>query len=95
MEDLSESSLNTLIKNGILEEFDVIVSRFEAEKITDTHKIQLSVEQLTYASRNSGRRSSNRELRCYMELPEAEKQRSTLISSNRRWKVDHRYFTCS
>lgn len=46
VEDLSESSLSTLLKNGILEEFEVIVSRFEEEKITDTHKIQLSVEQL-------------------------------------------------
>ncbi|WP_369411839.1 replication restart helicase PriA [Chryseolinea lacunae] len=42
---LSESSLNTLIKNGVLEEFDVIVSRFEEETLPDYHIIQLSEEQ--------------------------------------------------
>jgi primosomal protein N' (replication factor Y) len=46
LEDLSESSLNTLQKNGVLEEFEIIVSRFEEEKLTNTHPIQLSVEQL-------------------------------------------------
>ncbi|MBA4054903.1 MAG: primosomal protein N', partial [Marivirga sp.] len=45
-EDLSESSLNTLVKNGVFEEFDVLVSRFEeTEEQTDQHIIQLSVEQ--------------------------------------------------
>jgi len=46
LEDLSESSLNTLQKNGVLEEFEIVVSRFEEGKLTDTHPIQLSVEQL-------------------------------------------------
>lgn len=44
-ETLSASSLNTLIKKGILEEFEILVSRFEEEKLTDQHIIQLSVEQ--------------------------------------------------
>lgn len=45
-EELSESSLNTLIKNGILEEFDILVSRFEADdKLPDQHIILLSEGQ--------------------------------------------------
>jgi primosomal protein N' (replication factor Y) len=43
---LSESSLNTLIKNGVFEEFEVIVSRFGEEKIPDVYNVQLSEEQL-------------------------------------------------
>lgn len=43
--DISESSLNTLIKNAILEEFDVIVSRFEEDKSEYTATVQLSAEQ--------------------------------------------------
>lgn len=43
--DISESSLNTLIKNNILEEFDIVVSRFEPENETDTSPILLSEEQ--------------------------------------------------
>src|SRR5688572_1809417 len=43
--DVSESSLNTLIKNGILEEFDVIVSRFEENPSEFSATIQLSAEQ--------------------------------------------------
>lgn len=45
-EDLSESSLNTLIRNGVFEEFDFLVSRFgEPGEKTEQHIIQLSVEQ--------------------------------------------------
>lgn len=45
-EDLSESSLNTLIRNGVLEEFDFLVSRFgEPGEKAEQHIIQLSVEQ--------------------------------------------------
>lgn len=45
-EDLSESSLNTLVKNGVFEEFEILISRFdEIEEKTDQHIIQLSVEQ--------------------------------------------------
>lgn len=45
-EDLSESSLNTLIKNGVFEEFDILISRFEeTEEQPYQHIIQLSVEQ--------------------------------------------------
>ncbi len=43
--DLSESSLNTLIKNSILEEYDIIVSRFEEDIITESKPILLSEEQ--------------------------------------------------
>lgn len=46
MGDLSESSLNTLIKNCVFEEFEVIVSRFGEEKTPDAYNIQLSEEQL-------------------------------------------------
>lgn len=44
-EDISESSLNTLIKNNILEEFTVSVSRFEPDEHIQTPYIQLSEEQ--------------------------------------------------
>lgn len=45
-EDLSESSLNTLVRNGVFEEFDFLVSRFgEPGEKTEQHIIQLSVEQ--------------------------------------------------
>jgi primosomal protein N' (replication factor Y) len=43
--DISESSLGTLIKNGTLEEFDVIVSRFEDDTSEFQATVQLSVEQ--------------------------------------------------
>jgi primosomal protein N' (replication factor Y) len=43
---LSESSLMTLIKNNVFEEFDVIVSRFSDEQTAPVHVIQLSEEQL-------------------------------------------------
>lgn len=43
--DISESSLNTLVKNGILEEFEVIVSRFEDDKSEFSPTVQLSPEQ--------------------------------------------------
>jgi primosomal protein N' (replication factor Y) len=43
--DLSESSLHTLAKNLIFEEFEIVVSRFE-EKIADQHIVQLSEDQL-------------------------------------------------
>jgi primosomal protein N' (replication factor Y) len=43
--DISESSLGTLIKNGTLEEFDVIVSRFEEGAAEFQATVQLSVEQ--------------------------------------------------
>lgn len=44
-DDLSESSLGTLIRNGIFEEFEVIVSRFGEDKPTDLPVITLSEEQ--------------------------------------------------
>jgi primosomal protein N' (replication factor Y) len=43
---LSESSLNTLIKNKIFEDFDVIVSRFGDEKEPEPYHVQLSEDQL-------------------------------------------------
>jgi primosomal protein N' (replication factor Y) (superfamily II helicase) len=45
-DDLSESSLNTLIKNKVFEDFETVVSRFEEEKISDQHIVQLSEDQL-------------------------------------------------
>ena len=45
-EGLSESSLATLIKNKIFEEFEVIVSRFGDDKIQEAPNINLSEEQL-------------------------------------------------
>jgi primosomal protein N' (replication factor Y) (superfamily II helicase) len=45
-EDISESSLNTLIKNKIFEEFEVIISRFgEFEEDNNTDTAPLSSEQ--------------------------------------------------
>ncbi len=43
--NLSESSLDTLVKRGVFEEFEIVVSRFEEETTDDLHIIQLSVEQ--------------------------------------------------
>lgn len=43
--DISESSLNTLLKNVILEEFEVIVSRFEEDNSEFQGTVQLSVDQ--------------------------------------------------
>jgi primosomal protein N' (replication factor Y) (superfamily II helicase) len=43
-DELSESSLNTLVKNKILEEFEVIVSRFEEEE-ESTAELLLSEDQ--------------------------------------------------
>lgn len=39
--EISESSLSTLLKNGVFEEFERIISRFE-EQSTQTHTLQLS-----------------------------------------------------
>lgn len=44
-DELSESSLQTLIKNKIFEEFEVIVSRFEEEDLINA-EVNLSEEQL-------------------------------------------------
>lgn len=44
-EEVSESSVNTLIKHNILEEFEIIVSRFDEEEIKDAPAIHLSAEQ--------------------------------------------------
>lgn len=43
--DLSESSLNTLIKNGVLEEFETIVPRFGFDDVVVNAPILLSAEQ--------------------------------------------------
>lgn len=43
--EISESSLTTLVKNNILEEFEVIVSRFELEEDGTMPEISLSEEQ--------------------------------------------------
>jgi primosomal protein N' (replication factor Y) (superfamily II helicase) len=45
-DDLSESSLSTLIRNNIFEEFDVIISRFPEEGKAAPHAVQLSEDQL-------------------------------------------------
>jgi primosomal protein N' (replication factor Y) (superfamily II helicase) len=45
-EDISESSLSTLIKNGVLEEFEIIVSRFETEADQIIPEVTLSDDQL-------------------------------------------------
>lgn len=42
---VSESSLNTLIKNGVFEEFEKILSRFGDEEFTPAQNIYLSDEQ--------------------------------------------------
>jgi primosomal protein N' (replication factor Y) len=44
-EDISESSLNTLIKHEVLEEFEVIVSRFGEDKDDSMMHVPLSPEQ--------------------------------------------------
>ncbi|HYG03093.1 MAG TPA: primosomal protein N', partial [Chryseosolibacter sp.] len=44
-EQISDSSLNTLIKNGILEEFEIIVPRFGFEEDADPSNILLSEDQ--------------------------------------------------
>src|SRR5690606_19406182 len=45
-QDISESSINTLVKNGIFEEFSIAVSRFEdSVNDTETAYVQLSEEQ--------------------------------------------------
>jgi primosomal protein N' (replication factor Y) (superfamily II helicase) len=44
-ENLSISSLNTLLKNGILEEFEIVVSRFAEYAHIDFPKMQLSPKQ--------------------------------------------------
>ena len=43
--DLSESSLNTLIKNGVFEEFEKIISRFSEDALTNSQTITLSEDQ--------------------------------------------------
>lgn len=43
--DVSESSLNTLIRNGVFEEFEKILSRFEQDDLQATQQINLSEEQ--------------------------------------------------
>lgn len=45
VEDISESSLNTLIKNKILEEFETVIPRFGFEDKQETPVILLSEEQ--------------------------------------------------
>jgi primosomal protein N' (replication factor Y) len=44
-EDISESSLNTLIKNKIFEEFEVVVPRFDTEDKSELPIVLLSEEQ--------------------------------------------------
>jgi primosomal protein N' (replication factor Y) (superfamily II helicase) len=44
--EMSLSSLNTLIKNGVLEEFEIIVSRFDPVISDEIPDVQLSEEQL-------------------------------------------------
>jgi primosomal protein N' (replication factor Y) len=43
--DISESSLNTLVKNGVFEEFEKILSRFGEDEFVPTQSINLSEEQ--------------------------------------------------
>lgn len=45
-DDLSESSLATLVRNNVFEEFEVIVSRFQEEEKSAPYNIQLSDDQL-------------------------------------------------
>lgn len=49
--DLSESSLNTLIKNGVLEEFEKIISRFSEEDLPGSQTITLSEDQRQAANK--------------------------------------------
>ncbi|MBI3220960.1 MAG: primosomal protein N' [Bacteroidetes bacterium] len=44
-DELSASSLNTLIKNKILEEYDIVVPRFGFDEPTNVHSILLSEQQ--------------------------------------------------
>jgi primosomal protein N' (replication factor Y) len=44
-EELSESSLNTLIKNNVFENFEVVVSRFEEDDGIESAYVQLSEDQ--------------------------------------------------
>jgi primosomal protein N' (replication factor Y) (superfamily II helicase) len=44
-EEISESSVNTLIKNKVLEEFEIVVPRFGFEKEIDAPPLMLSPEQ--------------------------------------------------
>jgi primosomal protein N' (replication factor Y) (superfamily II helicase) len=44
-EEISESSLNTLVKNGILEEFDIVIPRFDFSEEKETSEIILSDDQ--------------------------------------------------
>ncbi|MBY0434290.1 MAG: primosomal protein N', partial [Cyclobacteriaceae bacterium] len=44
-EDISESAVHTLVKNKILEEFEIIVPRFGFEEVTTTHPLLLSEKQ--------------------------------------------------
>ena len=60
LKDGSESSLNTLIKNNVFEEFEVIVSRFPEDKISEHHAILLSEDQL---------QSQNEILKSFQEHP--------------------------
>lgn len=45
-ENISESSVNTLIKHGILEEFEIIVSRFDDDDEQNLPDVQLNGDQL-------------------------------------------------
>lgn len=42
---LSESSLHTLIKNGVMEEYEMVVSRFETEEEKELPEVHLSEDQ--------------------------------------------------
>ena len=44
-EEISESSLGTLVKNKVLEEFEIVVSRFEETEAKEAPALHLSVEQ--------------------------------------------------
>jgi primosomal protein N' (replication factor Y) len=44
-EEISESSLNTLIKHGVFEEFEIVVPRFDVSEVAETPIILLSEEQ--------------------------------------------------
>lgn len=45
--DISESSLNTLIKNAVFEEFELIISRFDSNETLPEHVIELSADQMS------------------------------------------------
>lgn len=44
--DISSSSLQTLVKNGVFEEFEIIVSRFDSEETHTTAEVSLNQAQL-------------------------------------------------